>query len=72
MRTEENSTGKQDNKTAEEHSTDWTDARMATQAVAFRVIGVNQDSAAGTVPIWAPSPLTAEEEAVLARLTDIH
>jgi len=48
----------------------WEHARMTTQSVAFRVIGVNEDAASGRVPIWAPCPLTKEEEAVLARLID--
>lgn len=51
------------------HTRDWEHARMTTQAVAFRVIAVNEDAAKGCVPVWAPSPLTAEEEAVLARLS---
>jgi hypothetical protein len=66
----ENNTKEHQEPTAREF--DWERARMTTQAVAFRVIGVNDDSVSGRVPIWGPSPLTAEEEAVLARLTDSH
>jgi hypothetical protein len=70
MNRTETSTEMHEGRLTEQASAAWGGARATTQAVAFRVIEVVEEADGGRSPIWGPSPLTAEEEAILLGLTE--